>query len=324
MNSVLDYLRQSIDEKSEIEKWNAKEYLNIQLAGNYNYFLVHAVGNTFLLAKPTMDYSIAKIKIQIQRIEEKSGYDIALLLENPTAYKIKKMIESKIAFITVDKQMYLPFMALDIKKNNTVQIVDQEREKFTAATQLVYLHILYSEDSEFLIEELAQILKISVMTVSRAMTKLSQIGVVSKKVSGKTGRKKIFKPIDKKEYYQRGRELLINPIKKTVFIKEIPSTLAMYKAGLTALAEQTMLGEPERAIYATSQNITLFNECMVAKEEALLEGLPELQIMQYDIGLLTQNQYIDPISMIMSLSKKDDRIEIAIDDLMEEFPWYEA
>ena len=151
MNSVIEYLKKSIDEKSEMEKWNAKEYLNIQLAGNYDFFLVHSVGNTFLLAKPIMDYSIAKIKVQIQRIEEKSGYDVALLLENPTAYKIKKMIESKIPFVTVDKQMYLPFMALDIKKSNTVKIVDQEREKFTAAMQLVYLYILYSEDNEFLI-----------------------------------------------------------------------------------------------------------------------------------------------------------------------------
>lgn len=324
MNSIIVYLRQCIDEKSEIEKWNAKEYLNMQLAGNYDYFLVHTVGNTFLLAKPTMDYPIAKIKIQIQRIEEKSGYDTALLLENPTAYKVKKMIESKIAFIASDKQMYLPFMALHIRKNNDAKIEDQKRDKFTAATQLVFLHILYSNETEFLIEELAKTLKISAMTVSRAMAEMSQIGVVSKEVSGKTGRKKIFKPIDKKEYYQRGSKLLINPIKKTVYIKEISSTLPVYKAGLTALAEQTMLGEPEHVIYATNQNITLFNECIVTKSQAILEGLPEIQIMQYDIGLLTENKYIDPISMIMSLSKKDDRTEIAIDELMEEFPWYEA
>ena len=324
MNSVIEYLKKSIDEKSEMEKWNAKEYLNIQLAGNYDFFLVHSVGNTFLLAKPIMDYSIAKIKVQIQRIEEKSGYDVALLLENPTAYKIKKMIESKIPFVTVDKQMFLPFMALDIKKSNTVKIVDQEREKFTAAMQLVYLYILYSEDHEFLIVDVAKKLKISEMTVSRAIAKLSQMGIISEDISGKTGRKKILKPIDKREFYLQGREFLINPIKKTIYVKDIPRSLPMYKAGLTALAEQTMLGEPERVIYATAENITLFNKYKVAKEEALLEGFPELQIMQYDIGLLARNHYIDPISMITSLSNKDDRIEIAIEKLMEEFPWYEV
>lgn len=324
MNSILEYLRQSIDEKSEIEKWNAKECLNMQLAGSYDYFLVHAVGITFLLAKPVEDYPMAKIKIHIRRIEEKSGHEVALLLENPTAYKIKKMLEEKLPFITIDKQMYLPFMALHIKKSNATKIEVEEREKFTAATQLIYLYILFSKETEFSTDELAKVLKVSTMTVSRAMTEMSRIGVISQEISGKTGRKKIFKPIIKKEYYQRGRELLINPIRKTVYVKEIPSTLPVYKAGLTALAEQTMLGEPGHIIYATAQNITIFNECMVTKEQALLEGLPEVQIMQYDIGLLTQNRYIDPISMIMSLSKKDDRTEIAIDELMEEFPWYEA
>jgi len=324
MNSIIEYLRQSIDENAKIEKWNAKEVLNMQLAGNYDFFLVHALGHTFLLAKPDIDASIVKIKIQIQRIEEKSGYDTALLLENPTAYKIKKMIESKIAFVTIDKQMFLPFMALHIRKHNTTKIEASKKEKFTAATQLVYLHILYSNETEFLIEDLAITLKISAMTVSRAMTEMSQIGVISKEVSGKTGRKKIFKLIDKKDFYQRGKEFLINPIKKTVYIKEVQSSFQVYKAGLTALAEQTMLGEPEHVIYATGQSIPRLNEYIVTKEQALLEGLPELQIMQYDVALLTENEYIDPISMIMSLSKKDDRTEIAIDELMEGFSWYEA
>lgn len=79
MNSIVEYLRQSIDERSEIEEWNAKEHLNLQLAGNYDWLLVHSVGNTFLLAKPTMDDSIAKMKIQMQQIKEKSGYDVALV-----------------------------------------------------------------------------------------------------------------------------------------------------------------------------------------------------------------------------------------------------
>jgi hypothetical protein len=45
--------------------------------------------------------------------------------------------------------------------------------------------------------------------------------------------------------------------------------------------------------------------------------------MKYDIGALTKNEYIDPISLIMSLPKKDDRTEIAIDELMEGIVWYE-
>ena len=59
------------------------------------------------------------------------------------------------------------------------------------------------------------------------------------------------------------------------------------------------------------------------KAQALAKGLPEIQIMQYDIGRLTKNQYVDPISLIMGITRKDDRTEIAIDELMEGAEWYE-
>ena len=61
----------------------------------------------------------------------------------------------------------------------------------------------------------------------------------------------------------------------------------------------------------------------VTKVQALMEGLPQIQIMQYDISKLTHNQYINPVSLIMSIDKKDDRTEIAIDELMEGTAWYE-
>ena len=51
--------------------------------------------------------------------------------------------------------------------------------------------------------------------------------------------------------------------------------------------------------------------------------MPEIQIMQYDIGRLTKNQYVDPVSLIMSITRKEDRTEIAIDELMEGAEWYE-
>ena len=52
--------------------------------------------------------------------------------------------------------------------------------------------------------------------------------------------------------------------------------------------------------------------------------LPGIQIMKYDIGLITKNEYVDPVTLLLSLDTVDDRIEIAIDELMEGFDWYEG
>lgn len=126
-----------------------------------------------------------------------------------------------------------------------------------------------------------------------------------------------------KEYYRIGRTYLINPVKKCLYVNYIPDNIQVYKAGETALAEQTMLSEPANAIFATSAKQSLLAKYRVTKAQALMEGLPQIQIMQYDIGKLTHNQYVDPISLIMSMDKKDDRTEIAIDELMEGKLWYE-
>ena len=323
MEEILRYLKTNIDENCSIAKWKAKEYLNIQLAGSYDYYLVNAFSEDFLLIKPVDEMTIQKTSIHAKRINDKTGYEVAVLLENPSSYIIKKMIEERNAFITVDKQMYLPFLAIHLKQSRVKEIEAEDREKFTAATQQIFLYMLYSEQDSFEAEELMEKLKVSSMTVNRAMTMLKQIGIVSQEVAGKTGRKKIYTPIERKRYFQVGKEFLINPVQKSLYVKAAPIGVEMYKAGMTALGEQTMLGEPDNLIYAVCDKKVISAEALVTKTQAVMEGLPEIQIMKYDIGALTKNEYIDPISLIMSLPKKDDRTEIAIDELMEGIVWYE-
>lgn len=323
MKEILEYLKVSVDDKTEIKKWNAKKYLNLQLAGSYEYYLVYAVSESFLLIKPLEEFTISKMEIHMKRIKEKTGYEVALLLQSPTSYKVKKMIEERIPFITIDKQMFLPFLALHIKQSSAKEVEAEEREKFTAAIQMVYLFILYSDKKKFETDELAKSLNVSSMTILRAMQELKRIGVIEQQITGKTGRKKVYTPINKKAYYQLGREYLINPVKKSFYVKNIPDNIKVYRAGLTALAEQTMLGEHVNEVFATSEKAISFSNYLITKMQALSEGLPEIQIMQYDIGKLTENQYIDPVSLILSIGKKDDRTEIAIDELMEGITWYE-
>lgn len=322
MKDILDYLKTSIDDKAEIQKWNAKEYINLQLAGSYEYYLVFVLSENFLLIKPLEEFTVLKMKIHINRITEKTGYEVALLLQTPSAYKIKKMFEEKIAFVTVDKQMFLPFLALHIRQSRAKDIDVQEREKFTAATQMVYLSILYTDKTEFDTDELAKKLNVSSMTILRAMEELKRLGIVEQEITGKTGRKKVYAPIDKKEYYRIGKEYLINPVSKCFYVKSIPDNIKIYRAGATALSEQTMLAEPTNEVFATCKKQMFFTNYIVTKAQALAEGLPEMQIMQYDVGRLTENQYVDPISLIMSITKKDDRTEIAINELMEGVTWY--
>lgn len=46
--------------------------------------------------------------------------------------------------------------------------------------------------------------------------------------------------------------------------------------------------------------------------------------MKYNVNLLAEDGCADPITIIQSLNEKDERIEIAIDEMMEGVEWFEG
>lgn len=323
MEKFLYYLKQNIDEMAKVSKWNAKEVLSLQYAGSYEYFLVSILDKEFLLVRPYEQETISKMGTQIRIIEEKTGYDVAILVEESTVYRRKMMLKERIAFVDSNQQVYLPFMALHIKTQRERSLKQVIQEKFTPATQLIFLAILYLDKEEFYIEELTEKLNLSTMTIVRGTDELKRIGVVDYVIGGQTGRKKIFTRIPQKKYYQIGKEYLRNPVKKEIYVREIPKDLRVLKSGLIALGEQTMLGEPRQEVYAVSiAKEKELKNLEVTKEQGMEENLPRIQILKYDVENLTNNEYVDPITLILSLPQKDDRIEIAIDELMEGEKWF--
>ena len=323
MREVLDYLKKNIDENASIKVWNARKRLSIQLAISYTYYYVVVLGEPFLLVEPIETTTVQKIKKQIELIGDKTDMQVAVLLKYATMYRTKKMLEERIPFIAADKQMYLPFMALHIRKQAEKVKKSVSVDKFTPATQLIYLAMLYMNLEVYGTDKLAKKLNVSAMTVLRAVDELEQIGLGYYEIGGQTGRKKLFKTIDKKDYYQMGKKYLLNPVKKTIFIKELPTMCKLYKSGFTALGEQTMLGEPAQETYAVSTKMEkTLSDLQVPYEQAMEEALPQVQLMKYDVSLLTENQYVDPITMILCLDESDERMEIAIEELMEKYEWY--
>lgn len=117
---------------------------------------------------------------------------------------------------------------------------------------------------------------------------------------------------------------MINPVKKVIYVETIPENVVVYKSGLTALGEQTMLGEPEQPVFAAESKMEeLLKGIQISKEQAEEEASPMIEMMRYNISTLTDSEYVDPVSVMLSLRELDDRIEIAINELMEEQEWYE-
>ena len=324
MFNVLEYLRENVDDEVRIVKWNAKEHLSLHLASIYEYYHVSPLGIHFLMMRPKETVILSKIQIHMNQISETTKLETVLLLKDASPYLTKEMLKKRISFISEDKQMYLSFIALHLKKYRGTKMILEERSKFTAATQMVYLKILYSQSKKFEVNQLADELELSKMTVLRAVEELQNKNLVTMEIGGQTGRKKLIYPIGKEEYYRIGKQHLIDPVKKTIYVRELPEGTNRFRSGLTALAEKTMLAEPKREVLAVYENIGRLKNYQVTKMEALEEDLPDIQIMCYDIGKLTKDLSVDPITLIMSLDEQDERVEMAIEELMEEYEWFKG
>ena len=240
-------------------------------------------------------------------------------------YKRKRLVEERIPFIVEDGQMYLPFIALDFNHADAQGNIDYSG-LFSPATQLIYLYFLYHESLEADIQTITDVLRFSAITASRALSELYGKNLLLCCKSGKTGRMKVYQRIPDSNYYIKGKNWLRTPVIKTVFMPKDTQVLNYPQSGLEALATLTMLNPPTHPVRAISkaeyQKIKGLE--IKAADEIMDRDIVELQVWCYDPNLLGAGVCVDIVSMIQSIKVQDERIEIAINELLREESWYTA
>ncbi|SKB93285.1 hypothetical protein SAMN06296386_109119 [Lachnospiraceae bacterium] len=323
MLKILSYIREYIDEDASCADYNkeARRLFSLQLAGTFEYYIFHVFNERFLVIRPVESIAVSKLQGMVQIVEDKTGMCVATAFNELNPYAIKKMLKERMAFIVPGKQISLPFLALCIK--NERKRIRKEIKKFSPGTQLVFLYLLYSDNTDFDIDQVINNLSVSKMTAVRGLNDLYELGLLTFDTAGQTGRKKIYHKSDSSNFYSEGRKYLDNPVRETVYIKELPKDLVSVKTDLTALAELTMMAEPaQKRLALCSKNRSQLDGAIIDKAEALEDNLPMIQLTKYDTGILGKRGCADPISIMLGLEEKDDRIEMAINDLLKKYEWY--
>ena len=324
MNKIVDCLKKYVDDEVSMKNWNdeAKQMFSLAIVSSYNFYLLRLIKTDLILIEPLETFTVEKLEKNIRFIESKTGILCILGLKSISTYMLKKFIKDKIAFVVEDNQLSIPCLALKIRTVLQGQKRIENIEHFTPFCQLVYLYLLYSENNEFSINEIAGKLNISVMSILRAMNSLESLGLVTSEIGGETNRKRLFKKIEQTKFYELGKRYLDNPVKRTLYVSKIPESLKLFKSGLTAFSEKTMLGESKRKTYAIYRNEEQIKDYLISEEIDDESNSIIIQSMKYDISLLTKDDCVDPITLISGLKEKDDRIEMAIEELMEDYKWF--
>jgi hypothetical protein len=312
-----EYLTEVIGDEVEIYKYQQSSKLPLFLTNEYEFdqCILHDKKCVFLniLSKRLV---IDKIQKHFLKLKEYGIEYPVLVLGDLRAEQRKNLVANRLAFVVPGKQIYLPFICIDFSEK--VTIVTKSTDKFTVATQVVYLYVLNQIKREVKTHQVAENLGISLISVNRAIRQLVSIGVI--KESGLSTRKK-YQRVPKHEYWEKGKNYLISPMQKRIYLSKKPQNVKLYLTEDSALAKYTMINEPDVVSYAIDKkNLDKIDKCDLLTDYQL-DGVQYLtiEVWRYQPGLFAKTNIVDLFSLYAEYMEQDDpRVEIEFEELMEE------
>ena len=134
----------------------------------------------------------------------------------------------------------------------------------------------------------------------------------------KAGIQKIlYSDLSPKELFEKARGNLQNPVKRVVYVPKDQIHENLLISGYSALAEYSMLGEPNVACYA-SDSVSQWNSVAT---KILMDGNSqvEVELWRYDPKKLSARDMVDPLSIVLALEgDMDERVEGAVAELLNQ------
>jgi len=270
------------------------------------------------------EQSPAVIRKHMKKVQDKWAGKIVYIRERVTSYNRKRLIEQKLPFVVPGNQMYLPMLGMDLREHfRNIRI---ELKRFKPSTQALFIYyILYcSPGTEITPTELAGGLRYTTMTMSRAFDELEDSGLVD---ITERGRERFLRFREsKRDTWEKAQQFLRSPVRKRQLIAPLHMDCQWPRAGMTALAHYTMLSAPKIAVFALrNEEWKLLEQQKVAKPAIREPGSYEVEIWKYAPTMFSKDGLVDPLSLYLSIKDSteglDERVEIALDELLEGVLW---
>ena len=311
----MEILTKVLGIETKFEPWNHETELPLYIADCYHFQGIRLDGHRCILLTPTEEMgTIPSLKKQIERIQELDAVPVIFLLEKLSSYRRKSLIENRMPFLT-EKQAYLPFMGTYLEKKSKEP---EPLDKFMMSTQFLVLLYIYSQQKKMYLSDAAKVLPFSAMTMSRAVKQLDAADLF---YIGKDGTRIVLESkFDRKALYDRAKKYMSSPVLKKGYIDKQNLTEDMVPAGITALAEKTMLNENTLKTYAV--NHKKFDSSLLMPELVEPDRQAEIEIWKYEPKYFSIGKAADPVSVALTFEGTgDERIEEAVEEMMKYVWW---
>jgi hypothetical protein len=299
------------------------------------YYLVDAFeldavaieGFSLTLATPRvrLDQRLEETVKQLKQISDRLSQAIVFCPKTLASYERRNLIRYRMAFIVPGKQLYLPHLGIDLRERVPQAELDLHRLSPSTQSLLIWSLLNMPAQDEWEPAQAAAALQYTPMVASRAGREMEAAGLMSAK---KMGRFKCLKRIGTPvEIWSRAQPYLRNPVQREIWVD--PDSLGLLdrvhlrKSGIPALVDQTLLdGNKEVPCFAIPHRQWQLISEQVQPLAGYESGAVRLQIWLYETAIYQPCEYVDPLSLCMSLSHiTDERIQIALDELLEKIKW---
>jgi len=280
-----------------------------------------------LLSSDDPDLSPLVMEKQAGWVEQKTGLRCLFLLDSLQPHTRRRLIERKLPFVVPGKQLNLPDLALDLREQ--FRSARPPVTQLMPASQVLVLAACLGrlrKDDAMSASQLAARFGYTRMTPTRAFEELRAVGLLERE-SDQRGAPRHF-TVQGSALWEKARPYLRSPVRKRVYLEDGYGGPANFMAGERALAEQSALGFGERSAWAINGE-----EWKQLQQGAHLRILPEVlkksshtefEIWHYAPRLLAEPPFVDPLSLILSLSAEavaDERVQKAVEHLLGKVEW---
>ncbi|MCP1617466.1 hypothetical protein FBY21_2074 [Pseudomonas sp. SLBN-26] len=340
--AVSTYLQETLGEAPRLEEAKTSS-LPFLLSSRYEFKKMELFNKACLLMTVHHDFEgTGELRKHAEVAEKVLGLPVVIAIEGLNSSERKRLILQGVSFIVPGNQMFLPRLGMDLREHfKPRKRSGAEGKPLAPATQAILIaQILHGWTSELSQSGLVGPLPYSAMTISRAFKELEEHRLGRRVTRGRERLIQFYR--DARGTWEAARSVLRNPIMKEEWVgaPSLKSThpdtrLSLHEikkvtlsgwvaAGESALASRSMLAEPKTPVFAASEHT--FNDALRVNDIKVVqsrdEAFAKVQVWSYGPVLSFENHEVDPLSLYLSLrGSKDERVAMALDEMLEEFKW---
>ena len=316
---LLEYLKKIFGEQSVKECNLNLRWLPLYLSNAYRFYGISIHNKSYAFARPQSTLNLKSYKVQEKKAEAILSVPVVLCADKLMFQQRENLINSGVEFVEPGKQIYMP--SLGVVLNDRRNSADTKPiEKFTPQIQLCALFFLYKKEKEYTAKEISQTTGLNVMAVSRGVSALTELELLSVRKAARTNYYTIN--ASKNKFLESIKDYLISPVLKRVYAEGKNIFNVEIKSGYTALSQLTSIVDDSIQTYAVSRTTykSIESNCRESSDMfSLNDKIVKIEVWKYDPMIFMVDNCVDRLSLYFSFANdNDERTEESLEELMKE------